>query len=105
MNLVSLDSLSTLSPNGGMYDPEYPDAASVMVSLLHVTTIYMNRPSLDLAKLALRLTETLMAPEYAETEFICKVSRRMCIHWTVLINDYQHPASTQKSDCQKRDCL
>lgn len=100
MNLATFDGLAALSPNGAMYDPEHPDAASVMVSLLHVTTIYMNRPSLDLAKLALRLTETLMAPEYAETEQICKVSRRMCIHWTVLINDYEHPSSAQKRDCQ-----
>jgi len=95
MKLLSCDGLTSLTPETTRYDPEYPDAASVMASLLHVTTIYINHPSLDLAKLALRLSETLLAPEYAESDLICKVSRRMCIHWTLLINSFEQVNAKQ----------
>jgi hypothetical protein len=40
-----------------LYDPELPDASSVMASLLCVATVYAGRPSLELAKLALSLAE------------------------------------------------
>lgn len=92
MNLTNLNSLEDYSQQSGSDDPEHPDAASVMASLLYVSTVYIKKPSYDLAKLALRLAETLMTPEYAESELICKVSRRMCVHWTLLINEYEHSA-------------
>lgn len=75
---------------------EYPDAASVLASLLHVTTVYIKCPSHDLAKLALQLAETLMAPEFAESDIVCQVSRRMCVHWTREINAYEHNLLCQK---------
>lgn len=66
-----------------------PDAESVMASLLYVATLYIKKPTLDLARLALRLSETLTRPEYAESELICKVSRRMCVHWTLMVNEHE----------------
>lgn len=72
-----------------LYDPELPDASSVMASLLCVATIYAGKPSLELAKLALSLAEKLTAPEYAESELICSVARRLHMQWGFVVNDYQ----------------
>lgn len=66
-----------------------PDAESVMASLLYVATLYIKKPTYDLAKMALRLSETLTLPEYAESELICSVSRRMCVQWTLLVNEHE----------------
>ena len=71
------------------YDPSLPDAESVMASLLYVATLYIKKPTYDLAKQALRLAETLAAPEYADSDLICHVSRRMCVHWTLLVNEHE----------------
>ena len=70
-------------------DPALPDAESVMASLLYVATLYIKKPTMDLAKMALRLSETLTLPEYAESELICRVSRRMCVQWTLLVNEHE----------------
>lgn len=70
-------------------DPALPDAESVMASLLYVATLYIKKPTMDLAKMALRLSETLTLPEYAESELICSVSRRMCVQWTLLVNEHE----------------
>jgi hypothetical protein len=35
------------------------------------------------------LAETLTAPEYADSELICSVSRRMCVQWTLLVNEHE----------------
>ena len=93
MSISNSYALNGMTLLGVDNDPDHPDAASVMASLLYVSTIYIKKPSHDLAKLALRLTETLMTPEYAESELICTVSRRMCVHWTRLINEYEHKAN------------
>lgn len=74
------------------YDPSLPDAESVMASLLYVATLYIKKPTYDLAKQALRLAETLTAPEYADSELICSVSRRMCVQWTLLVNEHEQAA-------------
>ena len=74
-------------------DPALPDAESVMASLLYVATLYIKKPTVDLAKMALRLSETLTLPEYAESELICSVSRRMCVQWTLLVNEHEQSAS------------
>jgi hypothetical protein len=71
------------------YDPEMPDASAVMASLLSVTTIYAGKPSLELAKLALSLAETLTAPEYAESDLICSVSKRIHMQWGFVVKDYE----------------
>lgn len=71
------------------YTPSLPDAESVMASLLYVATLFIKKPTLDLARLALRLSETLTLPEYAESELICNVSRRMCVHWTLMVNELE----------------
>lgn len=74
------------------YDPSLPDAESVMASLLYIATLYIKKPTYDLAKQALRLAETLTAPEYADSELICSVSRRMCVQWTLLVNEHEQAA-------------
>lgn len=66
-------------------DPGLPDAESVMVSLLYVATLYIKKPTLDLAKMALQLSETLNLPQYTESALICSVARRMCVQWTLLV--------------------
>lgn len=66
-------------------DPALEDAESVMVSLLYVATLYIKKPTLDLAKMALRLSETLNLPQYTESALICSVARRMCVHWTLQV--------------------
>ncbi|QVL45961.1 MAG: hypothetical protein KFB94_02285 [Methylophilaceae bacterium] len=92
MNLTNSYASSGTTLLSEEHDPEHPDAASVMASLLYVSTIYNKKPSQDFAKLALRLAEKLMTPEYAESELICTVSRRMCVHWTRIMNEYEHQA-------------
>ncbi len=75
-------------------DPSLPDAESVMASLLYVATLYIKKPTYDLAKQALRLAETLTAPEYADSDLICSVSRRMCVQWTLLVNEHEQAATS-----------
>lgn len=79
-----------LNAQSDLYNPEMPDASNVMASLLCVTTTYAHRPSYELAKLALRLAETLTAPEYAETELICQVSKRIHRQWRLVVKEYEH---------------
>ncbi|WP_235562304.1 hypothetical protein [Methylophilus sp. Leaf414] len=74
------------------FDPSLPDAESVMASLLYIATLYIKKPTYELAKQALRLAETLTAPEYADSDLICRVSRRMCVQWTLLVNEYEQSA-------------
>lgn len=81
--------MNTMNIHAIRYDPSLPDAESVMASLLYVATLYIKKPTYDLAKQALRLAETLTAPEYADSELICSVSRRMCVQWTLLVNEHE----------------
>ncbi len=82
--------MHTMNLNAMRYDPSLPDAESVMASLLYIATLYIKKPTYELAKQALRLAETLTAPEYADSELICRVSRRMCVQWTLLVNEHEH---------------
>lgn len=86
--------MNTINIHPIRYDPSLPDAESVMASLLYVATLYIKKPTYDLAKQALRLAETLTAPEYADSELIFSVSRRMCVQWTLLVNEHEQ-ATTQ----------
>lgn len=72
-------------------DPGLQDAESVMASLLYVATLYIKYPTHDLARQALQLSQMLTAPEYADSELICRVSRRMCVQWTLLVNAHEQP--------------
>lgn len=72
-----------------LYNPDMPDASAVMASLLCVTTIYATKPSFELAKLALSLARTLTAPEYAETELICSISKRILMQWGTVVKEYE----------------
>ncbi|MFD0913436.1 hypothetical protein [Methylophilus luteus] len=79
------------------YDPALPDAEYVMASLLYIATLYIKKPTYELAKQALRLAETLTAPEYADSDLICRVSRRMCVQWTLLVNEHEQSAQPAKA--------
>ncbi|SDK80649.1 hypothetical protein SAMN05192566_2501 [Methylophilus rhizosphaerae] len=81
--------MHAMNLNTTYYDPSLPDAESVMASLLYIATLYIKKPTYDLAKQALRLAEILTAPEYADSELICRVSRRMCVQWTLLVNEHE----------------
>ena len=72
-----------------------PDAEAVMASLLYVSTLYIKKPTLDLAKMALRLSEVLTMPEYADSDLVCNVSRRMCVQWTLLVNEHERKSDGQ----------
>lgn len=84
--------MNTMNNHPMRYDPALPDAESVMASLLYIATLYIKKPTYELAKQALRLAETLTAPEYADSELICSVSRRMCVQWTLLVNEHEQTA-------------
>lgn len=86
--------MNTMNIHVMRYDPSLPDAESVMASLLYVATLYIKKPTYDLAKQALRLAETLTAPEYADSDLICSVSRRMCVQWTLLVNEHEQAATS-----------
>jgi hypothetical protein len=81
--------MNMMNAHAMRYDPSLPDAESVMASLLYIATLYIKKPTYDLAKQALRLAETLTAPEYADSDLICSVSRRMCVQWTLLVNEHE----------------
>lgn len=85
--------MQAMNLNVTHYDPSLPDAESVMASLLYIATLYIRKPTDELARQALRLAETLTAPEYAESELICRVSRRMCVQWTLLVNEHEQGRS------------
>lgn len=89
--------MNTMNIHAMRYDPSLPDAESVMASLLYVATLYIKKPTYDLAKQALHLAETLTAPEYADSELICSVSRRMCVQWTLLVNEHEQSATQIRS--------
>jgi hypothetical protein len=89
--------MHAVSLNTMRYDPALPDAESVMASLLYIATLYIKKPTYELAKQALRLAETLTAPEYADSDLICRVSRRMCVQWTLLVNEYEQSAQPAKT--------
>lgn len=86
--------MNTLDVRVMRHDPRLPDAESVMASLLYVVTLYIRKPTYELAKQALRLAETLTAPEYADSELICNVSRRMCVQWILLVNAHEQSEIT-----------
>lgn len=69
-----------------------PDTEAVMASLLYVSTLYIKKPTLDLAKMALSLSEVLTMPEYAGSDLLCNVSRRMCVQWTLLVHAHEGDA-------------
>ncbi len=64
-----------------LYDPDLPDANSVIASLCCVATQYASRPSTELAQLALDLAHKLTAPEYAESKLISEVAQQLVRQW------------------------
>ena len=72
-----------------LFDPELPTASDVMVAICCVTTRYALNPSIDLAKLALRLAGNLSAPEIAKSEHLEEVARNLVTQWGSVLTEYQ----------------
>lgn len=71
------------------YDPDLPTASAVMASLCCVAAQYAREPSLDLAMLASSLAYTLTAPEYAETQLIVSVAKRLVEQWEAVLSEHK----------------
>ncbi|MFA6178953.1 MAG: hypothetical protein WC696_04995 [Candidatus Methylopumilus sp.] len=69
------------------YDPELPDASSVMASLCCVAVQYASNPSLELAKLASDLSHKLTAPQYAESKLVIEVAMRLVRQWGAILQE------------------
>lgn len=70
-----------------LYDPELPDANSVLASLCCVAAQYATKPSLELAELAANLSHTLTAPQYAESKLVIEVAKRMVAQWKAILQE------------------
>jgi hypothetical protein len=71
----------------GQYDPDLPNASAVMASLCCVATQYASKPSVELAKLAASLAHKLTAPQYAESQLVVEVAKRLVRQWEEVLND------------------
>ncbi|MGQ0441855.1 MAG: hypothetical protein ACT4OH_00185 [Methylophilaceae bacterium] len=81
--------LNTENPKSALYDPDLPTASAVMASLCCVATQYAKAPSLGLATLASSLAYTLTAPEYAETQLITTVAKRLICQWESVVLEHK----------------
>ncbi|HZV98238.1 MAG TPA: hypothetical protein VFF74_04535 [Methylophilaceae bacterium] len=81
-----------------LFDPDMPTASAVLASLCCVTVRYANRPCPELAKLAAALSRKLTAPQYAESQLITEVAKRLVLEWeTILIERNIQSASGHSS--------
>jgi len=85
------DNLKTTIAEGksSLFDPELPTANDVMVAICCVTTGYALNPSIDLAKLALRLAGNLSAPEVNKSEHLDAVAKTLIEQWKSVLTEYQ----------------
>jgi hypothetical protein len=82
-------SVTNLTAQSALFDPELPTATDVMLALSSVATQYALNPSADLAKLALGLAKNLSAPEYAETRYIAEVAKKLIMQWSSVVAEFQ----------------
>ncbi len=73
--------------NEALYDPDLPNASSVMASLCCVAAQYASHPSLALAELAADLSHKLTAPQYAESRLVTEVAKRLVVQWEAILNE------------------
>lgn len=78
-----------LKAQSALFDPDLPTAGDVMVAICCVTTRYALNPSLDLAKLALRLAGNLNAPEVVKSEYLEEVAKKLVTQWDSVLTEYQ----------------
>jgi len=69
------------------FDPDLPDANSVLASLCCVAVQYASNPSLELAELATSLAYKLTAPQYAESRLVIEVAKRLVSQWESILQD------------------
>lgn len=70
-----------------LYDPDLPNASSVMASLCCVAAQYASKPSLALAELAADLSRKLTAPQYAESRLVTEVAKRLVKQWEAILHE------------------
>jgi hypothetical protein len=73
--------------NEALYDPDLPNANSVMASLCCVAAQYASNPSLALAELAADLSHKLTAPQYAESRLVTEVAKRLVAQWDAILHE------------------
>lgn len=72
------------------FDPDLPTANAVMASLCCVAAQYANKPSVELARLALELAHKLAMPQYTESKLITEVANQLIRQWNqVLLRQVQ----------------
>jgi hypothetical protein len=64
------------------FDPDLPDASSVLASLCCVITQYTKNPNANLARLALELSRKLGSNAYYESTFVSAIGQRMEEEWS-----------------------
>ena len=72
-----------------LFDPDLPTANDVMAAICCVTTRYALNPSIDLAKLALRLAGNLSAPEVVKSDYLEVVAKKLVTQWDSVLTEYQ----------------
>jgi hypothetical protein len=72
----------------GQFDPDLPTANHVLTALACVASQYASNPSLHLAKLALRLSTNLLAPEYGHVRSTEEVAYRLIAQWECIVEKY-----------------
>lgn len=73
--------------NKALYDPDLPNASSVMASLCCVAAQYASKPSRALAELAADLSHKLTAPQYAESRLVTEVAKRLVTQWETVLHE------------------
>jgi hypothetical protein len=81
--------LPNISESSALFDPELPTATDVMSAICCVATQYALNPSVDLARLALRLANNLSAPEYAQSRYIEEVAKKLIMQWDSVLEAFQ----------------
>lgn len=74
-----------MKTNDANYDPDLPDANSVLASLCCVASRYAIHPSSELAELAASLSRTLTAPQYAESKLVSEIAQRLVKQWEEIV--------------------
>ncbi len=73
-----------------LYDSDLPTVKDVLIALSGTATQYAVKPSKDLAELALRLANSLKAPEYNEIAYTEKLANQLSQQWARVVDEYRY---------------
>ncbi len=80
---------SASSTHSVLFDPDLPTAKEMLSAICCVATQYAIKPSHELAVLAWELSQKLTAPEYADTNLIKEIARRLVGQWHGVVQEHQ----------------